>query len=50
MVEEGILEGEDWKDLVPLEVYEFLMSINGGGRIKDLVKTDRINDDEVKSE
>lgn len=40
-----ILEGEDWKDLVPPEVYEYVKKIDGDGRIRDLAKTDTINYD-----
>jgi nicotinamide mononucleotide adenylyltransferase len=39
-----ILEGENWKDLVPIDVYRFLIEIDGGGRIRDLAKTDKVND------
>jgi nicotinamide-nucleotide adenylyltransferase len=39
-----ILEGEDWKELVPHEVYEYVREIDGDGRINDLARTDTIND------
>jgi nicotinamide-nucleotide adenylyltransferase len=38
-----ILEGEDWKDLVPLDVYRYVKEIDGEERIRDLAKTDTIN-------
>jgi nicotinamide-nucleotide adenylyltransferase len=38
-----ILEGEDWKELVPHEVYEYVREIDGEGRITDLARTDTIN-------
>jgi nicotinamide-nucleotide adenylyltransferase len=38
-----ILEGEDWKDLVPSEVYSYVREIDGEGRIRDLARTDSVN-------
>jgi len=38
-----ILEGEDWKDLVPVKVYEYLAEIDGAGRIRDLARSDSVN-------
>ena len=38
-----ILEGEDWKDLVPYDVYRFVKEIDGEGRIRDLAMTDSVN-------
>ncbi len=38
-----ILAGEDWRVLVPEEVYRFLKEIDGEGRIRDLAKTDTVN-------
>lgn len=38
-----ILEGEDWKDLVPSEVYSYVKDIDGEGRIRDLAMTDSVN-------
>lgn len=38
-----ILEGKDWRDLVPMEVYHYLKEIDGEGRIRDLAKTDTVN-------
>jgi nicotinamide-nucleotide adenylyltransferase len=35
-----ILKSEDWKTLVPEEVYKYLKDIDGEGRIKDLAKKD----------
>ena len=37
-----ILVGEDWRDLVPEEVYRYLMEIDGVGRIRDLARSDRV--------
>lgn len=36
VIRERIPEGKEWKDLVPKEVYEYLMKINGGERIRKL--------------
>jgi nicotinamide-nucleotide adenylyltransferase len=38
-----ILEGEDWSDLVPPEVYRIVQEIDGENRIRDLAKTDSVN-------
>ena len=38
-----ILTGEDWRALVPEEVYRYLHEIDGEGRIRDLAKTDSVN-------
>ena len=38
-----ILEGEDWKELVPSKVYEYLTEIDGAGRIRDLARSDSVN-------
>jgi nicotinamide-nucleotide adenylyltransferase len=38
-----ILIGEDWEDLVPAEVHEYLKEIDGEGRIRDLAKSDSVN-------
>ena len=35
-----ILAGEDWRALVPDEVYRCVQEIDGEGRIRDLAKTD----------
>lgn len=37
-----ILAGEEWRDLVPEEVYRYLIEIDGVGRIRDLAKSDRV--------
>ena len=37
-----ILAGEDWRNLVPEEVYRYLLEIDGVGRIRDLAKSDRV--------
>ena len=38
-----ILAGEDWEDLVPGEVYEYIKEIDGENRIRDLAKSDSVN-------
>ncbi len=38
-----ILEGEDWRELVPEEVYRIVQEIDGENRIRDLAKTDTVN-------
>ncbi|MBN2335934.1 nicotinamide-nucleotide adenylyltransferase [Candidatus Bathyarchaeota archaeon] len=38
-----ILESEDWSDLVPPEVYQIVEDIDGENRIRDLAKTDSLN-------
>jgi nicotinamide-nucleotide adenylyltransferase len=38
-----ILTGEDWRPLVPKEVYDYLQDIDGGGRIRDITKSDTVN-------
>jgi nicotinamide-nucleotide adenylyltransferase len=38
-----ILNGEDWQDLVPSEVYKIVIEIDGENRIRDLNKTDTVN-------
>ena len=37
-----ILAGEEWSNLVPRAVYEFIKEIRGDERIKDLNKTDKV--------
>jgi nicotinamide-nucleotide adenylyltransferase len=39
-----ILEGENWSSLVPPEVHRYVKEIDGEGRIRDLAKTDTINE------
>jgi nicotinamide-nucleotide adenylyltransferase len=39
-----ILQVEDWEDLVPPEVYSFIRGIDGEERIRDLAKSDKVND------
>jgi nicotinamide-nucleotide adenylyltransferase len=43
-IRKRILMGEDWKDLVPIEVYEYVQEIDGEGRIRDLAKSDSVNE------
>ncbi|MCL5680901.1 MAG: nicotinamide-nucleotide adenylyltransferase [Candidatus Thermoplasmatota archaeon] len=38
-----IAEKENWKDLVPPEVYRSIQEIDGENRILDLAKTDEVN-------
>ena len=38
-----ILAGEDWRALVPEEVHKYVLEIDGEGRIRDLAKTDAVN-------
>ena len=38
-----ILENEDWKELVPPEVYRVVQEIDGENRIRDLAKFDTVN-------
>ena len=38
-----ILNGEDWQDLVPIEVHKIVIEIDGENRIRDLNKTDTVN-------
>jgi len=38
-----ILEGEDWRELVPEEVHRIVQEIDGENRIRDLAKTDTVN-------
>jgi nicotinamide-nucleotide adenylyltransferase len=38
-----ILEGEDWRDLVPEQVYKIVLELDGENRIRDLNKSDSIN-------
>ncbi len=38
-----ILEGGDWRELVPEEVYRIVQEIDGENRIRDLAKTDTVN-------
>ena len=42
-IRKRILNGEDWSDLVPSEVYQIVQDIDGENRIRDLAKTDSIN-------
>jgi len=42
-IRKRILNGEDWSDLVPPEVYSIVQDIDGENRIRDLAKTDSIN-------
>ena len=38
-----LLAGEDWRPLVPEEVYRYLQEVDGVGRIRDLARSDTIN-------
>jgi nicotinamide-nucleotide adenylyltransferase len=39
-----ILQEEDWRELVPPEVYKIVIEIDGENRIRDLAKSDSLND------
>jgi nicotinamide-nucleotide adenylyltransferase len=43
VVREKMLNGEDWKVLVPKSVAEFILSIDGVNRLKDLTRTDKVS-------
>jgi len=45
LIRSMILKGEDWKDLVPYPVYEFIKRIHGEERMVDLSKTDKAPED-----
>ncbi|RLI01734.1 nicotinamide-nucleotide adenylyltransferase [Candidatus Bathyarchaeota archaeon] len=38
-----ILDGEDWSELVPLEVHRIVQEIEGENRIRDLAVSDSVN-------
>ena len=38
-----MLKSEDWKDLVPPQVYKIVQEIDGENRVKDLARSDSIN-------
>ncbi len=38
-----IINGEEWSDLVPPEVYKVINEIDGVNRLRDLSKTDEVN-------
>jgi nicotinamide-nucleotide adenylyltransferase len=42
-IRERILNGNDWRGLVPPSVYELVKEIDGEGRIRDLAKSDSLN-------
>ncbi len=41
-----ILEGEDWSELVPPAVHRIVLEIDGENRIKDLDKSDSVNNED----
>lgn len=41
-----ILDGEDWSELVPPEVYRYVQEIDGEERIRDLARSDSLNHDD----
>ncbi len=45
LIRNMILKGEDWKDLVPYPVYDFIKKINGEERMIDLSKSDKASED-----
>ena len=38
-----MLKSEDWKDLVPPQVYKIVQEIDGENRVRDLARSDSIN-------
>jgi nicotinamide-nucleotide adenylyltransferase len=42
VVREKMLNGEDWKALIPKSVAEFILGIDGVNRLKDLTRTDKV--------
>ena len=42
LIREKMIEGDDWKDLVPKSIETFLQEIDGINRLRDLNRTDRI--------
>ncbi|MFC1803647.1 nicotinamide-nucleotide adenylyltransferase, partial [Thermoproteota archaeon] len=42
-IRQRILNGEDWSELVPPDVYKIVLEIDGENRIRDLAKSDSIN-------
>jgi nicotinamide-nucleotide adenylyltransferase len=38
-----ILAGEDWKELVPTQVYRIIKEVDGENRIIDIMKSDSVN-------
>jgi nicotinamide-nucleotide adenylyltransferase len=43
-----ILAGEDWDELVPIEVHKIVMDIDGENRIRDLARSDSVNNNEAR--
>ena len=41
-----ILEGRDWSELVPFQVYKVVQEIDGENRIRDLAKTDSLTQED----
>ena len=42
LIREKMIQGDDWKDLVPKSVETFLQEIDGINRLRDLNRTDKI--------
>jgi nicotinamide-nucleotide adenylyltransferase len=42
MVREKMLNGENWKKLVPKTVADFILEVDGVNRLRDLTKTDKV--------
>ncbi len=42
VVREKMLEGDDWSELVPKAVAEFIGEIDGVNRLRDLTRTDKV--------
>jgi nicotinamide-nucleotide adenylyltransferase len=43
-----ILAGEEWDELVPIEVHKIVMDIDGDNRIRDLARSDSVNNNEAR--
>jgi len=41
-VRRRMINGEDWEELVPKAVADYINCIDGVGRLKDLFKTDKV--------
>jgi len=42
IVREKMVEGDNWKELVPKSVADFILEIDGVNRLRDLAKSDRL--------
>jgi nicotinamide-nucleotide adenylyltransferase len=46
-IRKRILEGENWSNLVPNSVYKIVQEIDGENRIRDLAKTDTVENNDA---